>query len=694
MFTPQAADDAAHPSAARSGDDAEPQNHQQLGRPVLPGRGRLRPLGLAEVQIGGGFWGDRQRINAEASLAHIEGWLEREGWLGNFDLVRDGGPASARRGREFSDSEVYKLLEAMAWELGRRGGGGDHGRHGDLEARFDAIVERVAAAQQPDGYLSTAFGRPGQPARYSDLEWGHELYCYGHLIQAAVARARTRPEPSDLLVSVARRVADHVCETFGPDGIASVCGHPEIEPALIELYRVTGERRYLEQARLFLERRGHHVLSDVEYGRSYFQDDVPIRAATVLRGHAVRATYLASGAVDLAAETDDDELLAAVTRQWRTTVARRTYLTGGMGSRHQDEAFGEDFMLPPDRAYSETCAGVGSVMLSWRLLLAHGGPEYADLIERTLFNVVATSPAADGRAFYYTNTLHQRELGTVPDADRAVGRAASSLRAPWFTVSCCPTNVARTLASLDGYVATTDDDGLQLHQYVPARIRTRLPDGRAVEVDVVTDYPRSGRVVVRVMTGDERPWTLSLRVPSWAAGASLAEGGERRPVEPGTATVTRVFRAGDEVVLDLPVVPRFTRPDPRIDAVRGCVAVERGPEVLCVESVDVPTVGSVDELRLDPTVAPVERDGRVLVHASTVRPADRPWPYVPVDLDDDGNGVGRAPGGAATDETEASGVVGPGPGDPAQETFEVPMLPYHDWANRGPSTMRVWIPTT
>lgn len=697
MSSPQAADAAAHPSSAFLAAQQRALTEQH-GRPVVPGRSRLRPLGLAEVRITGGFWGHRQRVNAEASLAHIEHWLEREGWLGNFDLVRDDGPAAARRGREFSDSEVYKLLEAMAWELGRRdgvgrasGAGRDAGGDG-LEARYDAIVARVAAAQQPDGYLSTAFGRPGQQPRYSDLEWGHELYCYGHLIQAAVARARTRPAASgqDLLVDVARRAADHVCQAFGPDGIASVCGHPEIEPALVELYRVTGERRYLEQARLFLERRGHHVLADVEYGRSYFQDDVPIREATVLRGHAVRASYLASGAVDLAAETDDDDLLAAVTGQWRTTVARRTYLTGGMGSRHQDEAFGEDFMLPPDRAYSETCAGIGSVMLSWRLLLAHGGAEYADLIERTLYNVVATSPAADGRAFYYTNTLHQRELGTVPDADRAVGRAASSLRAPWFTVSCCPTNVARTLASLAGYVATTDDDGLQLHQYVPAQVRTRLPDGRAVEVDVVTDYPRSGRVVVRAVTGDERPWTLSLRVPSWATGATVAVDGEQRPVAPGTATVTRVFRAGDEVVLDLPVAPRFTRPDPRIDAVRGCVAVERGPEVLCVESVDVPAVGSVDELRLDPTVAPVERDGRVLVRASAVRAADEAWPYASAD---EAGGVGPAAGGAATDATRASDVVGPGPGRSAEETFEVPLLPYHDWANRGPSTMRVWVPT-
>lgn len=627
---------------------------EAAGRPAVPGRGRLRPLGLHEVQITGGFWGDRQEVNGGASLAHIEYWLEREGWLGNFDLVRGGDPAR-RRGREFSDSEVYKFLEAMAWEIGRTGDTA-------LESRYNAIVERVAAAQAPDGYLSTAFGGPGQPARYSDLEWGHELYCYGHLFQAAVARARTCGD--DRLLRVALRAADHVCDVFGPDGIASVCGHPEIEPALVELYRLTGRRRYLEQARLFVERRGHHVLEDIEYGRSYFQDDVPIREATVFRGHAVRANYLAAGAVDLAMETDDASLLDAVAGQWRAAVSRRTYITGGIGSRHQDEAYGEDFVLPPDRAYSETCAGVGSVMVSWRLLLANGDPVHADLIERTLYNVIATSPDATGTAFYYTNTLHQRELGSVPEPDQAIGRASSSLRAPWFSVSCCPGNVARTLASLAAYVATTDDDGLQLHQYAPSRIRTSLPDGRPIGLDVETDYPRTGTVTIRsvgVASGD-RPWTLTLRVPHWAQGAHLVVDGQRRSVDPGNAAVTRTFRAGDEVVLEIPVAPRFTHPDPRIDAVRGCIAVERGPEVLCVESIDIPAV-DVDALRLDPAHPPQEVGGHVIVRAQALRFDDPPWPY-------DGQ-----------------------TGEPVGDPVDVRLIAYHDWANRGPSTMRVWIPT-
>ncbi|MEQ4303997.1 beta-L-arabinofuranosidase domain-containing protein [Plantactinospora sp. B6F1] len=626
--------------------------------PVLPSRGRLRPLGLDEVRITGGFWAERQSVNATASLGHIAHWLERAGWIRNFDLVAAGDVAGKRRGREFSDSEVYKFLEAMAWEIGR---GGDP----ELEARYRAVVHRVARAQDADGYLNTMFGHAGQPPRWSDLRWGHELYCVGHLLQAAVARARTRPDADDGLVAIARRAADNVCETFGPDGVDGLCGHPEIEPALVEFARVTGEDRYLDQAALFVERRGHGRLGDVEWGREYFQDDIPVRQATVLRGHAVRANYLAAGAVDVAAETDDPGLLKAVRDQWRTAVARRTYLTGGQGSRHQDEAFGEDWVLPPDRAYSETCAGVASVMLAWRLLLACGDSGYADLIERTLFNVVSTSPAADGRSFFYTNTLHRREPGTVPDADRPSIRAAAAQRAPWYEVSCCPTNVARTLASLTAYVATGDDEGLQIHQYVPGTITDRRVDGPGRRITVATGYPVDGEIRVRIDGADDRPWMLALRVPGWAEqGATLTVDGQTRPVRPGYATERRVWRAGDEVVLSLPMAPRLTYPDPRIDAVRGCVAVERGPLVYAVESVDVPGGESVDDLRVDPSRPPTMAGDRVVLHCVRIDPSDRDWPYH-----------------GTADEAE-------------RDPVEVPLVAYHAWANRGPSTMRVWIPTS
>jgi DUF1680 family protein len=627
--------------------------------PVVPTRGALRPLGLDEVRIASGFWADRQEVNRAATLPHIEHWLEREGWLGNFDRAAAGTLPEGRRGREFSDSEVYKYLEAVAWELGRSDSP-------ELEERFRAVVRRIAAAQEPDGYLNTRFGRPGQKPRWSDLEWGHELYCLGHLFQAAVARARTRPDADDGLIEVARRAADLVCEVFGENGIPAVCGHPEIEVGLAELARVTGESRYLEQAQRFIDRRGHGALHPIEWGSGYFQDDVPIRETEALHGHAVRANYLAAAAVDVAVETGEDGLLDALRRQWDRTVARRTYITGGQGSHHQDEAFGDDFELPPDRAYSETCAGVGSVMFSWRLLLATGEARYADLIERTLYNVVATSPSHDGRAFFYANTLHQREAGAPVDPDVISSRAESSLRAPWFEVSCCPPNVARTLASIAALLATVDATGVQLHQFAEAEIRTRLADGRGVALAVETAYPRDGVVRVRVLDAPGDPWSIAVRVPAWATGAeavlTTARGERMLDPHPGYLTVTESFAPGDTIELRLPVEPRVVVADPRIDAVRGCVAIERGPEVLCLESPDLPEGVRLDELAFDPEAGFADADGRVTAEFVVRASDDRAWPY------------------AAREASE----------DRARS--RIPLIPYHDWAERGPATMRVWIP--
>ncbi|WP_169164231.1 glycoside hydrolase family 127 protein [Cellulomonas taurus] len=620
----------------------------QSGRPVVPSRARWQPLGLDQVRITGGFWADLQDRNARTMIDHCERWIETLGWSGNFDAAVDGRLPADRRGREFSDSEIYKLLEAMAWEVGRTG-------DPELESRLLALTARIAAAQEPDGYLNTMFGRPGQGERWSDLEWGHELYCAGHLIQAGVARARTVDDWSaDPLVRVVLRVADHVCGVFGPDGDQRVCGHPEIEVALVELFRVTGERRYLDQARQFVDRRGHGVLADIEFGRAYFQDDEPVREATVLRGHAVRALYLASGAADLAVEDDDQELLDAVTRQVRTTLARRTYLTGGMGAHHEGESFGQDWELPPDRSYSETCAGIASVMTNHRLLLQTADPRHADAVERTLFNVLAASPSAEGTAFFYTNPLQQRLPGDVPDPDVASPRASSSLRAPWFHVSCCPTNVTRTVATLSSYLATADDHGIQLHQYAPATIRTG-----DLHLTVATGYPLDGRIEVSAVSAPDA-WSLTLRVPSWAVGAVLTRAdGTQLGVDPGYSTVPGP-RAGETVTLDLPVDPRFTVADPRVDAVRGQVAVEAGPLVYALESVDLGA--DVATARVTADSPRRDADGRVLVRARVDQVPARDWPY------------------GATAETT--------PG----EVRDVALVPYQAWGNRGPSTMRVWLP--
>jgi len=301
-------------------------------------------------------------------------------------------------------------------------------------------------------------------------------------------------------------------------------------------------------------------------------------------------------------------------------------------------------------------------MVSWRLYLATGDMRYPDLMERTLYNVIATSPRADGQAFFYANPLHQR-VGGAPAEDHEVNpRAESGTRATWFDVSCCPTNVARTLASLNGYLASTDDNGLQLLQYAPARIATTLPDGRKIALTVETDYPRTGTVRIRVVGGEPGEWSLTLRIPSWARGAVLSLGSDVRHVQPGPVTITREFVRGHEIILRLPMRPRFTWPDPRIDAVRGCVAVERGPEVLCLEGIDLPA--GLEAVRVDPSILPREDQDTVTVSGHVLAHGDGAWPYLPA--------IGKP-----------NGDEGP---------IDLPVRPYHQWAERGATTMRVWLP--
>lgn len=634
-----------------------------LVAPVVPATaGRLRPVSLTDVSLVGGLWGRFQQLNRDAIIPHCDDALERVGWIGNFRAAAAGTLATDRVGRLFTDSEIYKTMEAMAWENART-------PSPEFEARLGELTALLEAAQLSDGYLNTFYGYEGGPDRYTDFEWGHELYCDGHLLQAAVAVIRSGGPAAFL--DVAKRLADHVSEEFGADGRDTLCGHPEVETALVELYRATGEARYLEQARLFVERRGHQTLGDTMYkGRDYYQDNVPVRDAEVLVGHAVRALYLVAGAIDVAVETGDADLLEAVRGQYDRTLERRTYLTGGMGSNHHGETYGDDFELPSERGYNETCAAVASIHVAWRLLLATGEERYADVIERTLYNSVISSPSIDGRSFFYVNALQRRSPGIDPEPGVPSLRRTDGRRADWFTTSCCPTNLARTFATLGAYTATSDADGIQLHQYAGGRFEIGFGDDRRAVLEVETRYPDDGRIAVRVLETDGSAWALSLRVPAWAGSASVDDGSGKRPVGPGVLCIDRTWQTGDEVVLDLDIAPRWVFADPRIDDVRGQVALERGPLVYAVESLDQ-TELDLDSIVVDVSTAPVDAadaptgiDGIVpAAVAGGVRTELRDaWPY------------GSAP-------AEASVL-------PRNFTF----IPYYRWANRGASTMRVWVP--
>ena len=619
---------------------------------------RLRGLELEAVEITGGLWSDRQRLNRATLIPTAVEHLEA---AGNFENLRAAAGSGSFRGPVFMDSDVYKWLEAIGWELSR-------GPDDELARLADDAIGLVADAQEEDGYLNSYYQAAQPGARWSNLAHDHELYCAGHLIQAGIAQARGCGD--ERLLTIARRFADLIYDVFPGNGRPGTPGHPEVEMAMVELYRETGERRYLEVAKYFVEQRGHKLLGPGHFGSSYYQDDVPVREATAVAGHAVRALYLAAGVTDLYLETGETELLSVMEAQWRDMTSAKTYITGGLGAHHQDEAFGDPFELPPDRCYGETCAAIASIMWNWRMLLATGDGRHADLLERTLYNGFLAGLALDGSGFSYVNPLQVRSDHRDP-----VERGAR--RQPWYEVACCPPNVMRLLASLQHYVATVHGPDLQVHQYMAARLRASTQHGEALEVEMATEYPWHGTVSLQVVNAPRDPWSLSLRVPSWAHGASVAVNGEGREAEPaaGYVRLHRVWRAGDRVELELPMQPRLVAPHPRIDAVRGCVAIERGPLVYCVEQADQPPGAIVDDVRIDPS-EPLE-----------TRPADALFP---------GAVSVRARGALARARRwpESWGYAGFRPADsPAElEPTELVAIPYALWGNRTDGPMRVWIP--
>jgi DUF1680 family protein len=639
--------------------------------PVAPTDGgavRLRPVPLGAVTINGGLWAARREVNGDVAVPFGRERLESAGNLDNLRIAA-GAMAGDVRGPVFMDSDVYKWLEAAAWEYARRP------FQGLLDAQRE-ITALVAAAQQLDGYLDSVVQVREHGERYRDLPWSHEHYCAGHLFQAAVAQVRCTGDGG--LLHVAVRLADHLVRTFGDDRRHDVDGHPEMEMGLVELYRETGNADYVELARYFVDARGRGLMSGYGMEPTYFSDRVPVREQTTVEGHAVRAVYLGAGAADVAIELGDVELLAALQRQFAAMQATKTYITGGLGSRWDGEAFGDPYELPPDRAYAESCAAVGGMFWAWRMLLATGDPTYADAIERKLFNGFLGGVSLDGEKFFYVNALQIRS-GAHPDESRSPVHG----RRPWFDVACCPPNIMRTLASLPGYLATTDADGLQLHQYAPSTLKAAVPGGE-VRLSVATAYPWAGLVRVHVDQAHDAEWTLSLRVPAWAEGATLrvsAQRGEKaedenaadRAAPAGTyVAVRRAWAAGDVVELSLPLTVRFVEADERIDAVRGCLAIERGPLVYAVEQVDQGDGVVVDDLSVDPSApASVEHWPDLLtgVTVITVR--------------------GRARRRAATGGPYST-MRDPVPADGSD--VEITAIPYFSWANRGVGPMRVWLP--
>jgi len=628
---------------------------------------KLRPLEPDAARITSGFWSVRQERNGAAAIREAYDLLEK---AGNFDNLRiaAGAASGEARGPIFMDSDVYKWLEALAYEYGRR-------PSDDLLERQREVTALVASAQAEDGYLDSVQQiQGGVEGRYTDLSWSHEMYCAGHLFQAAVAQVRATGDSG--LLEVATKLADHLDATFGPKKRSDVDGHPVVEMGLVELYRETGERRYLDLAAHFVDARGRGYTAERGKESTYFSDRVPVRHAVTVEGHAVRAVYLGAGATDVALELGDSELLAALETQFAAMMSSKAFITGGLGARWDWEAFGDPYELPTDRGYAESCAAIGGVQWAWRLLLATGKPVYADAIERFLYNAFLPGVSLNGTEYFYVNPLQQRA-----DAHADENRSPAHGRRGWFDCACCPPNIMRTFASLDAYLATTRGGGIQLHQFATGDFASE-----SGAVSVQTNYPWSGSIAITV-TRTTGTWPLDIRIPAWSDTARLTLDGEIVATAAGEyARIEREFAVGDVILLELDMTPHLYAADSRIDSARGAAAIERGPLVYAVEHSDNPEV-DVDDvlLRVDGEIAVVRRDdlldGIDTLQLSATWPSNHvetAWPYQRLDYSPDGIGY---PGANPTVE----------PRDPTPITLTA--IPYFAWANREVGPMRVWVPT-
>ena len=552
----------------------------------------FRPVPFTSVQVTDVFWGQRLLASREVTIPLAFSKCEETGRYRNFEeaalqMHSEENLGFRVGGLPFDDTDVYKTIEGASYLLQTY-------PDPQLEAYIDSVLVLVAAAQEPNGYLYTARTRnPEHPHRWSGAErWvqiedSHELYDLGHLIEGAVAHYRATGKRNFLDIAI--KYADCVCREIGPgpDQQVRVPGHQIAEMALAKLYTVTGDRKYLDEARFFIDMRGRG-----EKGMdAYRQSDVPVMEQTEAVGHAVRAEYWYSGIADVAALTGEWQYTEVIDRIWEDMVGKKLYLTGGVGARREGEAFGDAYELPNLTSYCETCAAIGNVYTNYRLFLLHGSSKYYDVLERTLYNGVLSGVSLDGGSFFYPNPLesdgrHQRQ--------------------PWFGCACCPSNIARFIPSVAGYAYAKRDNDLYVNLYLSNQISETLKDGE-VALTTETDYPWDGHVLITVDKAPRKGFTLKLRIPGWVRNEVVpsdlyqyADG--RQPgyqvrvngheqltdLEDGYFCISRVWKPGDEVELQLDMPVRTVRANERVQADAGRVAFERGPIVYCVEWPDNP----------------------------------------------------------------------------------------------------------
>ncbi len=650
------------------------------GNPLPSPHARLKGVDPTDVRWTEGFWADRFALCRDAILPELQRALhdpDNGAILGNFRIAA-GLEEGEHRGRDWSDGDCYKWLEVLAHVYGVTG-------DEELRRLVDEWIAVIGKAQAADGYLSTNIQLTDKQ-RYANTHH-HELYNMGHLLTAACVHHRVTGDMSFL--DVARKAGDHLYATFQPRPaeLAHFGWNPSNIMGLVDLYRATRDRRYLELAGIFVDMRG-----SAPGGTDLNQDRVPLRDEQEAVGHCVCACYLYCGAADVYAETGEEALLAGLERIWGNVTAGRMYITGAVGSFWQGkssrgdpvhEAFGSDYELPSRTAYNETCANIANAMWNRRMLALTGEARYADVMELVLYNSMLSSVSLDGKGFFYCNPLARDGNG------EGLSKHHTPVRWSTWNCYCCPPNAARTIAKLHGWVYSISDEGVWVNLYGGSVLDTELADGSRVTLRQETDYPWDERVKITVSPRGRREFGVMLRIPGWADGARVRVNGKpfRGPVAPGRyAAVRRRWSPGDVVELRLPMPARLMQAHPAAVDLRNRVAVMRGPVVYCLESPDL-----LEAVRLEDVVIPAgiqltpRFDGDLLGGVTVL----------------DGQAVRRGVGeetGRAPDEGDWQDVLyrraeGRQGDQETGASVAVTLIPYYAWANRGASHMAVWLPS-
>jgi DUF1680 family protein len=622
---------------------------------------KLRNVPVHAVTIETGFWAQRREVNVSKSIPSMEKLLEANGRMDNFRRLT-GKSTAAQRGPVYSDSDVYKWTEAAGFAL-------QSGDRPELRAAVDKITKDVIAAQQPDGYLNTYYvgEHASQRMEPKVQQWGHELYNMGHFLQGATAYYRATGDRT-LLDAGIRFVNNFLLPNFGPgpDKKPLFSGHPEMELALVELFRMTGDKRHVALAGYLLAGDSRIHVQPGDY--VYHFCGTPFTSRTHLEGHAVRAMYACCGATDYYLETGDPAYWKTLDVLWNDLVKSQMYVTGGVGARSDGEAFGDPYELPNARAYGESCAAIGNMMWNWRMLAVTGEAKFADVIERALYNGVNSGMSLDGTLYCYRNPLAFDPSG------------GDKIRNDWYDTTCCPPNLERTFASLPGYFYSTSSEGIYLHFFDNSQLDWHLENGICLKVRQKTNYPWDGSAEITIAPAEPTEFTFFMRIPGWTDSVQVTVNG--KPVSGATPgqylPIRRRWSGGDVIRAKFNMQPQLLEANAQVIENNGRVAVQRGPLVYCLEQIDQSEGVALKDVALklgkNSNASFQEEFQKDLLGGVLVL---------------------RHAGAAFGESAEHHQLYFHYSGEPRKANLvSLTLIPYYAWANRTATPMQVWIPVS